>query len=145
MNVNKFVKIALKTGLYLLEQSDKATADMRERLKDRINDQIEDLTDRTREAFSPEDHRLRNVLSLAAGVGVGVAIGNAVCTDEGRRTPQLNSREGPGCERQISPALLLRRKGRDRYDRITSASRDQLLEEALVLRLLLVCWSHLSR
>jgi len=75
VNVNKFVKIALKTGLYLLEQSDKATADMRERLKDRINDQIEDLTDRTREAFSPEDHRLRNVLSLAAGVGVGVAIG----------------------------------------------------------------------
>jgi hypothetical protein len=32
VNLNKFVKVALKTGLYLLEQSDKATADIRERL-----------------------------------------------------------------------------------------------------------------
>jgi gas vesicle protein len=75
VNLNKLVKAALSTGLYLLEQSDKATARMRERVKDRINDQIEDLTDRAREAFSPEDHTLRNVLSLAAGVGAGVAIG----------------------------------------------------------------------
>jgi gas vesicle protein len=75
VNLNKLVKVALSTGLYLLEQSDKATASMRERVKDRINDQIEDLTDRAREAFSPEDHTLRNVLSLAAGVGAGVAIG----------------------------------------------------------------------
>lgn len=75
MNLNKLVKAALSTGLYLLEQSDKATADMRERVKDRINDQIEDLGDRAREAFSPQDHTLRSVLSLAAGVGVGIAIG----------------------------------------------------------------------
>jgi gas vesicle protein len=75
VNLNKLVKVALSTGLYLLEQSDKATASMRERVKDRISDQIEDLTDRAREAFSPEDHTLRNVLSLAAGVGAGVAIG----------------------------------------------------------------------
>ncbi|HME32456.1 MAG TPA: YtxH domain-containing protein [Terriglobales bacterium] len=71
MNLNKFVKVALKTGLYLLEQSDKATAEMRERL----SNQVEDVIDRTREVISPKDHTLRNVLSLAAGVGVGVAIG----------------------------------------------------------------------
>ena len=71
MNLNKFVKVALKTGLYLLEQSDKATAEMRER----VSNQIEDVIDSTREAISPEDHTLRNALSLAAGVGVGVAVG----------------------------------------------------------------------
>lgn len=72
MNINKFVRVALRTGLYLLEQSDKATADMRERVKDQIND----LTDRTQEALNiQEDHTLRNVVSLAAGVAFGIGLG----------------------------------------------------------------------
>ncbi len=71
MKIKKFAKVVLKTGLYLLEQSDKATAEMRERLSNRV----EDAVDRTSEAISPEGHMLRNALSLAAGVGAGVAIG----------------------------------------------------------------------
>jgi hypothetical protein len=72
VNIRKFVRVALKTGLYLLEQSDKATVAMRER----VQDQIEDLTDRTREALGmQEDHTVRNVVSLAAGVGLGIGLG----------------------------------------------------------------------
>ena len=71
MNLNKFVRAALRTGLYVLEQSDKATADIREQVKDRV----EDLTDRTRDAIlGPEDHSVRNAVSLAVGVGLGVAL-----------------------------------------------------------------------
>ena len=117
MKLTKFVKVALKTGLYLLEQSDKATAEMRER----VSNQVEDVIDRTREAISPEGHMLRNVLSLAAGVGVGVAIGMLFAPAKGEELRNSIAGDGPGCGRQISPAFLRRRKGRDWYDRkITS-------------------------
>ena len=72
MNLNGILKTALKTGLYFLEQSDKATAPIRKQVKD----QVDDITDRTRQAIlGPEDHTGRNALSLAAGVGLGIALG----------------------------------------------------------------------
>ena len=72
MNLNKLIQTALKTGLYFLEQSDKATAPIRKQVKDRV----EDLTDRTRQAIrGPEDHTWRNAAGLAAGLGLGVALG----------------------------------------------------------------------
>jgi YtxH-like protein len=71
MNLNKLARTVLKTGLYVLEQSDKATAEIRERVKD----QVEDVTDRTRQAIlGQEDHSVRNIISLAAGVGLGVVV-----------------------------------------------------------------------
>ena len=83
MNVNKFIKAALKTGLYVLDLSDKATADMR----NRMHDGIEDLTDRTKEAIGgPVDHSFRNVVSLAAGVGFGVAVGMLFAPASGKET-----------------------------------------------------------
>ena len=72
MNLNKLLRTALKTGLYFLEQSDKATAPIRKQVKD----QVEGLTDRTRQAIlGPEDHTVRNAVSLAAGIGLGIALG----------------------------------------------------------------------
>jgi hypothetical protein len=72
VNLNELLKAALKTGLYFLERSDKATAPMRKQVKD----QVEGLTDRTRQAIlGPEDHTGRNAVSLAAGIGLGVAFG----------------------------------------------------------------------
>jgi gas vesicle protein len=71
VNLNKFVRTVLTTGLYVLEQSDKATAEIREQVKD----QVEDLTDRTRQAIlGSEDHTARNMVSLAAGIGLGVVV-----------------------------------------------------------------------
>ena len=72
MNLNKVLRTALKTGLYFLEQSDKATAPNRKQVKD----QVEGLPDRTRQAIvGPEDHTVRNAVSLAAGIGLGIALG----------------------------------------------------------------------
>ena len=72
VNLNKLLKTALKTGLYFLERSDKATAPIRKQVKN----QVEGLTDRTRQAvLGTEDHTGRNAVSLAAGIGLGVALG----------------------------------------------------------------------
>jgi hypothetical protein len=72
MNLNELLRTALKTGVYFLEQSDKATAPIRKQVKDRV----EDLTDRTRQAIrGPEDHTLRNAATLAVGLGLGVVLG----------------------------------------------------------------------
>jgi hypothetical protein len=72
VNLNKLLRTALKTGLYFLEQSDKATAPIRKQVKD----QVEGLTDRSRQAIlGPEDHTVRNAVSLAAGIGLGMGLG----------------------------------------------------------------------
>lgn len=72
MNPNKLLRTALKTGLYFLEQSDKATAPIREKVKD----QVEGLSDGTRQAIlEPEDHTVRNAVSITAGIGLGIALG----------------------------------------------------------------------
>jgi hypothetical protein len=72
VSLNKLLRTALKTGLYVLEQSEKATADIREQMKGRV----EDVTDRTRKAIpGPKDHTVRNAVTIAAGIGLGVALG----------------------------------------------------------------------
>jgi hypothetical protein len=39
---------------------------------DRASDRVSDLRDRAQDIYSGEDHTLRNVLTFAAGVGVGI-------------------------------------------------------------------------
>jgi len=71
--VNKLLKSLLNAGIYFLEQSDRTAADLRDRVKARV----EDLTDRAGQAIrGREDHTVRNALSFAAGaaLGVGAAI-----------------------------------------------------------------------
>lgn len=70
--MNKFLNSLLKTAFYWLEQSDRATADIR----NRVTDRVEALSDRMRRASrEEEDHTVRNAISFAAGVGVGVGLG----------------------------------------------------------------------
>jgi len=81
--VNKFLRLLLKTGLYLLEQSDRATADIRDRVKDRV----EDLTDRTLQAMrGQETHKVRNAISFAAGIGLGIGVGILFAPASGEET-----------------------------------------------------------
>jgi hypothetical protein len=72
--VNRFLRSLLKAGVFLLEQSDDAAADLRNRAKARV----EDLTGRARQAIRGQesDHTVRNAISFALGtaLGVGVAI-----------------------------------------------------------------------
>ena len=68
MKLSKLVKSALKTAVYIMDQ----TADQVDRASDRVSEMAED----TREALYPrESHVLRNILSFAAGVGVGIGAG----------------------------------------------------------------------
>jgi gas vesicle protein len=68
VNVNKFLKLFLKTAVYLIDQS----TDRVDRAADQVADRVSDLVDRGKEMIQPEDHTLRNALSFAAGLGVGV-------------------------------------------------------------------------
>ena len=65
--MNRTLKMLLRTGLNILEQSDRAT--------EPIRDHIAETADLVRRRIRGEDHTLRYVLTFAAGVGVGVGIG----------------------------------------------------------------------
>jgi YtxH-like protein len=62
--VNKVLRSLFKIGIYLLEQSDRAEQTIR----------------------APEDHRVRNAVSLAAGVTLGLGIGMLFAPASGEET-----------------------------------------------------------
>jgi hypothetical protein len=65
MRWNKLVRSFLKTAVYLIDQ----TADQ----VDRVSDRAVAIADDAKQMVSPsEDHTLRNIVSFAAGIGVGV-------------------------------------------------------------------------
>jgi hypothetical protein len=66
--VNKFLKLFLKTAVYLIDQSTQHV----DRAADQVADHVSGLVDRGKEMIQPEDHGLRNALSFAAGLGVGI-------------------------------------------------------------------------
>jgi regulation of enolase protein 1 (concanavalin A-like superfamily) len=81
--VNKFLRSLLKAGIYLLEQSDQTTADIR----DRVKAQVEDLTDRAGQAIrGQEDHTVRNAISFAAGTALGLAVAILFAPASGEQT-----------------------------------------------------------
>jgi YtxH-like protein len=86
--VNKVLRTLLRTGLYFLEQSDRATADLRDQLRDRVGH----ITNRTREAMGMEsDHAVRDAMSFVAGVGLGLGMGLLFAPASGRETRDLIS------------------------------------------------------
>jgi hypothetical protein len=82
--VNKFLRSLLKAGVYLLEQSDHAAADIRDRAKARV----EDLTDRAGRAIRGQenDHTVRNAISFAAGTALGVCVAVLFAPGSGEET-----------------------------------------------------------
>jgi gas vesicle protein len=75
MKWKKLLKSALKTTIYILDQ----TAEQVDRVADRtteITDQAKRVVDSAASAIQPrEDHTFRNIVSFAAGVGIGVGAG----------------------------------------------------------------------
>jgi hypothetical protein len=81
--VNRLLRSLLKTAVYLLEQSDRATGDMADRVKGRV----QDLTRRARHTiYRQEDHRVRNAISFAAGIGLGIGVGMLLAPAPGEET-----------------------------------------------------------
>ena len=73
--MNNLIRSILKTAVYFLDQTDRFTSDVRDRVAegvDRASDRVSDLRERAEDLYSGEDHTVRNVLTFAAGVGVGL-------------------------------------------------------------------------
>jgi gas vesicle protein len=73
MKLNRLLKSLLKTTVYILDQA----ADQDDRAADsvaEIRDQAKSVVDQAASAIQPqqEDHTFRNLVSFAAGVGLGV-------------------------------------------------------------------------
>ena len=75
MKWNRLLNSVLKTAVYIMDQTAEQVDRASERAAD-LADQARGVVDDARSAIYPrEDHTLRNILSFAAGVGVGVAAG----------------------------------------------------------------------
>ncbi len=73
--MNKLIKSILKTAVYFLEQTDRFTGEVRDRVGDSLDsaaDRVSDLRDRAEDIYPGHSNTMRNVLSFAAGVGVGI-------------------------------------------------------------------------
>jgi len=95
--MDKLLKLLLGTTLYILEQSDQSTRKIRNRAAENIDDlrefaqqKYETASDRVTRAsrvIRGEDNQvLGNVLSLTAGVAIGVAIGLVFAPASGEQT-----------------------------------------------------------
>ncbi len=94
--MNKFLKLLLGTGLYLLEQ-DPPTRNKRDRAAGQIDDFRDDVlrkydtaadrVGRASRALRGEDnHAFGNVLRLATGIGVGIGVGVLLAPASGQKT-----------------------------------------------------------
>jgi len=76
MKLNNVLKSVLKTAIYIMD----STADS----VDRVSDRATRFADDARDAIYPDQgNALRNVLSFAAGIGVGVAVGVLLAPQSG--------------------------------------------------------------
>lgn len=97
-NLNRWLQLALGAGLYMLEQSNKASKSARESaaenfedLRDMVQDKYETAADRVSRASKvirgeDESDTMGNVLRFAAGIGVGVGIGLLLAPASGEET-----------------------------------------------------------
>ncbi|HEY6251907.1 MAG TPA: YtxH domain-containing protein [Candidatus Angelobacter sp.] len=78
MKIDRFVKSILKSMVYIMDQ----TADR----VDRVSDRASEFAENTRSVIYPsEGQTLRNVVSFAAGIGVGVAAGLLLAPSSGAK------------------------------------------------------------
>jgi gas vesicle protein len=95
--MNKLLKLLLGTGLYLLEQSDNTTKNVR----DRAVEQIDDLRNAAQQKYETAANRvarasrairgddndlLRSALFFAAGTGIGIGVGLILAPASGEET-----------------------------------------------------------
>lgn len=77
MKFDKVLKSILKTAVYIMDE----TADR----VDRVSDRASDFAENTRSMIYPsQGNTLRNIVSFAAGIGVGVAAGMLLAPASGQ-------------------------------------------------------------
>jgi hypothetical protein len=76
MKLNKLLRSALKTAVYIMDQTAEQV--------DRASERASEIADNARSAIYPrEDHTLRNLMAFAAGIGVGVGAGLLLAPSSG--------------------------------------------------------------
>jgi len=76
MKLDKFIKSVLKSVVYIIDE----TSDRVERVSDRASQ----FAENTRSVIYPnEGHTMRNFMSFAAGIGVGIAAGMLLAPSSG--------------------------------------------------------------
>ena len=96
-NMKKILKTALGTSLFLLNQSDRATKSMRERVSDQVDDLRDfahdtyeataDRVERASKALRQEDnHVMWDMLRLVVGLGIGAGVGLLIAPANGEET-----------------------------------------------------------
>lgn len=76
MKIDKFVRSILKSIVYVMDETANRV--------DRVSDRASELAENTRSVIYPnEGNTLRNVMSFAAGIGVGVAAGLLLAPSSG--------------------------------------------------------------
>ena len=86
--MKRVLRTLLRAGLYFLDESDRATAGLRDRMRDKVGN----ITSRTRDAVGIEtDHTMRDAGCFIAGVGLGVGIGMLFAPASGEETRELIS------------------------------------------------------
>lgn len=76
MKLNKLIRSALKTAVYLMDQTAEQV--------DRASERASEMADNARNAIYPrEDHTLRNLMAFAAGIGVGIGAGLLLAPSSG--------------------------------------------------------------
>jgi gas vesicle protein len=76
MKLSKLVRSALKTAVYIMDQTAEQV--------DRASERASEMADSARSAIYPQqDHTLRNIVAFAAGIGVGVGAGMLLAPSSG--------------------------------------------------------------
>lgn len=76
MKLNKLIRSALKTAVYIMDQTAEQV--------DRASERASEMADNARNAIYPQqDHTLRNIVAFAAGIGVGVGAGMLLAPSSG--------------------------------------------------------------
>jgi hypothetical protein len=94
-HMNRTLKMLLRAALNMLEQSDRATEPVRER--------IAETADLLQRKVRGEDHTLRYVLTFAAGVGVGVGVGILTAPGSGAQSRNSISEKVREVGKRIKP------------------------------------------
>jgi gas vesicle protein len=86
MKWNRLLKSLLKTTVYILDQTAEQVNHVADRTSE-ITDQAKRVVDSAASAIQPrKDHTLRNIVSFAAGVGIGVGAGMLLAPASGGET-----------------------------------------------------------
>jgi hypothetical protein len=75
--LKKVLRSVLKTAVDLLEQSERVSGKMRDSIYDGVGqagDRASELRRQAMDLYGHEDHTVRNMVSLVAGVGVGIGL-----------------------------------------------------------------------